>query len=392
MFYALCTMQNWQSWHGNNAWAGSEVLPPKKLHFFLHRAHKIEIANKRMSQTNLITPQKRPAVATLNQPRRAAPATLSPAAVFNFHHYTNSNNAPKFDAIVAWTTKANTHMADVLGVAHAIAQVEPYSNIISFGDIDEDSDDDAFDAAAKAPANPVRINQLMQGMFRHTLYALDVLELAGVGDMFKANTRTPVNGPLNFVGTPKLVTDDKITNFNRRNDTLKVKHAGVNIDFFMDHIEYRTRRDGTTKNFLKLALGVPNWSLPSATAANHLAVTNDLKNMSGNSRSPVMLACDNTNMRFMRLTVWDKYCQVVAGYYRVPLVVMALQAGWQPLFLFKNLVMGYDMKKRHTLFSCDDGAKTGVYLIGFWKMRADALQVVSLNNTEGVYVTASGGD
>ena len=47
---------------------------------------------------------------------------------------------------------------------------------------------------------------------------------------------------------------------------------------------------------------------------------------------------------YIKMKCYNKYCHVLKSYFESPLVVSALKANYQPLFIFKNVEM------RHTSF------------------------------------------
>jgi hypothetical protein len=69
----------------------------------------------------------------------------------------------------------------------------------------------------------------------------------------------------------------------------------------------------------------------------------------------------NKGVKALHSTLWDGYAQVLAGYYRIPLMVMAIRNGWHPPFLFKNVVVQEDYPGYYlTINSCAQEAKTGI--------------------------------
>jgi hypothetical protein len=215
--------------------------------------------------------------------KRAAVVTFNLRDKFNFHHYSNALGTPKFTQIITWA-ETRKSMEDLLGKNYSVSCHEELENHVTVDEIDfvDDNEEDDLNNVVANVYMPSHLNHTVSTLFGKSLHALDIIELNSVSGMFRNGLQLSTR-PISFIGSPH---------------SMKARGLGVNIDFFMEHIEYRTNRDGTTKKFLSVALGIPNWSVTDNDLTESITITNQFGQGNVNI-GPVMKVTDG-HVRFLR--------------------------------------------------------------------------------------------
>lgn len=339
-----------------------------------------------------------PARAEVQVPAVVPPMVPAPVQADNVHNQEQQiiRNTLTFDAsgdgymqqytaLVQWTY-AQGGMQAVLGMTHVTNVSDQFRAMVNVGleiQLSSDDDDDEFAHAANNVVFQPTLSNTMTDLFMNMLHQVDVHQLHGISNMYKVNSMQLHEGPLNIIGTPQLRLDDSIVNFNKVGEQLRTP-VGINMNYFYNHVEHRMTPGGGTTSFLPLAIGIPDFTLMNSTQIHDNGVSARLSNEVGN-RGIVMKS--TPTMRFVRAKFWDYYCHVLSGYYRMPLVMAAVSLKWYPLILFKNVLATKDRRDNKAyMTSVSRGARTGMYLIGFWKTGHEGLRVIALNSNDGVYV------
>ena len=130
---------------------------------------------------------------------------------------------------------------------------------------------------------------------------------------------------------------------------------------------------------MDVCLHIPAFSVDPMKAGGHSQALQKIAEAGGTVRNK------NT---YLKMKVYNKYCHVLKAYFESPLVVSALKANYQPLFIFKNVEM------RHThyptphceLCTHELTAKSVIFLAGFYnwnRQNESEFQLISISDGNG---------
>lgn len=204
--------------------------------------------------------------------------------------------------------------------------------------INEEEEDD-FDVAGEVHGRLSNFSPSVDEVFGIALRELETFELSYQSQMRSVLNSQP-GRPVSVIGTPQLMASDRIACVNPVRKTL-VQNIGnrknMNQSYFMKAIQHRTSRDsdGNSKNiqYLKLAIAVPDFGF---TEFENNSIRTFYEECEGNIKSPYLFGA-KSDMKWLRGCFWNAYAYVIAKYYQMPIVGVAVCNGWKPLFLFKNL-------------------------------------------------------
>lgn len=108
----------------------------------------------------------------------------------------------------------------------------------------------------------------------------------------------------------------------------------------------------------------------------------------GNAHSPFIEQNNGVHLPVVKSILWHGYAQVAGRYHAMPLSGKGLVSGFHPVFLFKNMVAQRDkFSHRVSLNTCNQGAKSSIYLIGFMRGTGPDAQVISITSADGSFIT-----
>jgi hypothetical protein len=150
--------------------------------------------------------------------------------------------------------------------------------------------------------------------------------------------------------------------------------------FWWNHVIHRAQGDKKLQ-ILELAA-----KIPLCTVENQAAHQDALKSLAHNG--PV------THSGFIKLTLFDGYCVSMVNMLQSPILTMATEAGWTPLFLIRNVLQQKSPDfglNGWRLASCNIHQRSFVAFVGFYKQfSADANDSVLIGITyDGAPLTST---
>lgn len=248
------------------------------------------------------------------------------------------------------------------------------------GDESED-EDDLFQAVGENDPIPCALPPKVQQLWGLPLSRLEIFELTPLSEL-APKMKNEATKPFTLIGMPKLVRNDTVVNVNNVGDPL-VKRSGnhkeVNPKYFYKNIQFRSNG-----KHLKIAIQLESYQWNDQ---QKLETQGFREECLGLARSPFFECGTGKDLPVVRSTMWDGYAVVIAKIFQIPIVQKGLACGFYPVLLFKNLAAQLDNNKKITLNSCDHGALTSIYLIGFQKGYGEKAKVISLCGTDGAFLT-----
>lgn len=141
------------------------------------------------------------------------------------------------------------------------------------------------------------------------------------------------------------------------------------------------RIGGTNQNFHTLELGaiIPEWSILTAEMDEH---KNAMEWMRDNG--PVLY-----NQKMLFLSLKGSYVHVFLKIVESQMYAAARLAGFQPLFLIKNVMVQYNKDygvNRHQISTSDLSPKSYLVLAGFYKGQGEKLELITLTNSRNKFM------
>jgi hypothetical protein len=202
--------------------------------------------------------------------------------------------------------------------------------------------------------------------------------------MVDGNAQLAVNAtkntsPMTFFGTVRPVVDRKLSPRNQAGLPFILIKDGVktyNTQFWAKHKNVRNNPRGGKTTWMNLGFEVPNAFLAEGHKAEHSLGKLAIKEVEADVKE--------TNGRFIRMQLYDKYAHAFAALMSCPIVHLALCNGFQPVFVFKNI--GFQKNKfdgGFTLGTFSHGAHSSFLLMGFIRVNP-VTKITEMMSLEGV--------
>lgn len=291
-----------------------------------------------------------------------------------------------FQPVTKWMSN-KTHMRSILG---DFTFGDHHGDLMALAEFDGDELSLASDEIA-AIGDDVSLkphfSPKVQQLFGPALENLNVLQLSSLQDMcYAIKNRTAA--PVSVIGLMFLVRNGRIMKVNNNNHHQLVKAGNklnVNLRFFSDNINYRSKTAGFTSKFLEIGIGCPSFQWSDYDFLETQCFRSDCQ---GLAVSPFIEQGTGKHLPVIKSTLFNGFAEVAAQYHAMPLVGKALVSGFHPLFLFKHFVPQRDNFRGHVrLNTCSQGAISSIHLVGFMRGIGSDAQVISISSVDGDFIT-----